>query len=124
METSPQSLEIRSNIKHAPNFQIKEVIPVFFNQSLTGKAIVGIIADYNMVQDLNLHNTGGIDQVSGHLFIILAGLGTTGGVVMNKNQGDGTMLNRPLYNLTRGDDAAIYRTGKGTGNVNNLVLAI
>jgi len=43
---------------------------------------------------------------------------------MGKYQGDNITFNGSYYYLKRGDGAAIYRSRKEVGGVNNLVLAI
>ena len=43
---------------------------------------------------------------------------------MDKDQGDGIILEGAFYDLTLGDSAAIYSFLKEVGGLNNLVLAV
>ena len=92
-------------------------------QNNQGEAEIYVIADYDMVQNLNLHNSGSINQVSGQLPVVLAGLGVARWVVMDKNQGNSVMGNGAFNNLAGRDSAAIYCPFKEVGYFNNLTLA-
>ena len=77
-----------------------------------------------MVQHLNLHNTASIDQLSSNRSVILTRCRVTGGVVMDKNQGNRIVTQGTLNTLTRVNNADIYRTFKKVSNINNLVLTV
>lgn len=57
-----------------PFFKAQEVRVIFLNEAGIGEAEVSILAYYDVVQDLNLHDISGEDQILGYLFIVIAGL--------------------------------------------------
>lgn len=66
-------------------FKAEEVRVIFFDEPGISKAEVSILAYYDVVQDLNLHNIPGEDQVLGYLFVVIAGLRIPGRVVVDKD---------------------------------------
>ena len=77
-----------------------------------------------MVYHFNLKHLADKDQVSGKLFIILAGFGIAGGVVVYKYQAGCLVRNGTGFYLTGIYVDAIQRPLKQVFGFNNRVLAI
>jgi len=97
---------------------------VFLNQSIISEAEVTILTNYDMIQYVELQNHPDKDQVSGQLFICLAGVGVTGGVIVNKNQACRAMAYSAFYNLAGTDTYTILCTFKEVNDINNLASVI
>lgn len=98
-------------------FETKEVHLVLLNQPIGGKAKVPVATDYGMVQHLNLHNSRGIDHVSGYLLIILAGLRIAQSMVMDKNQAGSFKFSGSFFNLAGIDVDAIVPSKRSSTSI-------
>ncbi len=65
----PYGVEFPSSNSCLLPLQIQKAMLKFLNQPFIGKTKVPIITDDDMVQDSNLHNLPGNDQVPGHCLV-------------------------------------------------------
>ena len=85
----------------ALHLQPQELHLILTDQAFPGEAEIAVIADDEVVEDLDLHQSPGENQVAGNIFISLAGFADTRRVIMGKDAEDSIVQARfrSLYQL-------------------------
>ena len=101
-----------------------ELRQVVLDEALVGEAVVGVVADDHVVQDLDGEEPGRPDQLPGEALVLGGGGGVAGGVVVDEHHGRGPVLQGQGHHLAGVDGAAGEGSEEEVVVGDELVLAV